>query len=48
MEKVRSGIYVDMKELLRENISPLNELESLNVVATLPAFPGAAKPGVSS
>ena len=44
VEKVQSGIYVEIKELLGDNISLLNELESLNVVTTLPALPGNAKP----
>ena len=51
VEKVQSGIYVEMKELLGDNISLLNELESLNVATTLPALPGTAKPrlrGVST
>ena len=40
VEKVQSGIYVEMKELLGDNISLLN---SLNVVTTLPGLPGPAK-----
>ena len=51
VEKVQSGFYVEMKELLGDNISLLNELESLNVATTLPALPGTAKPwlrGVST
>ena len=34
---MQSGIYVEIKELLGDNISLLNELKSLNVVTTLPA-----------
>ena len=51
VEELHSGIYVEMKELLGGNISLLNELESLNVVTTLLALSGTAKPrlrGVSS
>ena len=44
VEKLHSGIYVEMKELLGGNISLLNELESLNVVTTLSALPSTAKP----
>ena len=44
VDKVRSGTYVDMKELLGDNISLLKQLESLNISATLPALPGTLKP----
>lgn len=42
--KVLSGAYVDMKELLSDNISLLQQLESFNMTATLPALPAAMKP----
>ena len=35
VEKVQSGIYVEMKELLEDNTSLLNELESLTVPTTI-------------
>ena len=44
VDKVRSGAYVDMKELLGDNISLLSQLESLNIAQTLPALPGSMKP----
>ena len=44
VSKVLSGVYVDMKELLGDNIALLQQLESLNMVTTLPALPGVMKP----
>ena len=44
VDKVLSGAYVDMKELLGDNISLLSQLESLNIAQTLPALPGSMKP----
>ena len=44
VDKVCSGVYVDMKELLRDNIALLRQLEGLNIATTLPALPGALKP----
>ena len=41
VDKVCSGAYVDMKELLGDNISLLRQLESLNIAQTLPALPGS-------
>ena len=38
---MQSGIYIEVKGLLGDNISLLNELEILNVVTTLP---GTTKP----
>ena len=42
-DKVCSGSYVDMKELLGDNISLLSQLEGLNISATLPAHPDSMK-----
>ena len=41
VDKVCSGAYVDMKELLGDNILLLSQLESLNIAPTLP---GSKKP----
>ena len=44
VDKVCSGAYVDMKELVGDNISLLSQLESLNIAPTLLALPGSMKP----
>lgn len=44
VEKVRSGVYVEMRELLSDNISLIQQLDALNVQCTLPVFPGVMKP----
>lgn len=44
VQKVQSGTYIDMKEMLGDNIALLHQLEALNVSATLPALPGAMRP----
>lgn len=44
VDKVRSRVYVDLKELLGDNISLLSRLESVNTLTTLPAMPGVMKP----
>ena len=44
VDRVQSGAYVDMKELLGDNISLLQQLEAMNMTATLPALPGSMKP----
>ena len=44
VDKVQSGAHVDMKELLGDNISLLQQLEALNVTTTLPVLPGVMKP----
>ena len=44
VNKVLAGSYVDMKELLGDNISLLQQLEGLNTMPTLPALPGSMKP----
>ena len=44
VDKVCSGAYVNMQELLGDNISLLSQLESLNIAQTLPALPGSMKP----
>ena len=43
-DRVCSGAYVEMRDLLGDNISLLRELESVNIATTLPALPGTMKP----
>ena len=43
-DRVCSGAYAEMRDLLGDNISLLRELESVNIATTLPALPGTMKP----
>ena len=44
VEKVQSGQFVEMRELLTDNISLLQQLDALNIQCALPALPGLMKP----
>lgn len=44
VDKVRAGQFVEMRELLTDNISLLQQLETFNTQYTLPALPGALRP----
>lgn len=44
VEKIQSGQYVEMKELLTDNISLLQQLDAVNVQYGLPALPGLMRP----
>ena len=43
-DRVCSGVYVEMRDLLGDNISLLRKLESVNIATTLPALPDTMKP----
>lgn len=44
VDKVRSGQFIEMRELLTDNISLLQQLESFNSQLTMPSLPGTLKP----
>ena len=44
VEKIRSGRFVEMRELLTDNVSLLQQLDALNVQCALPILPGVKKP----
>lgn len=44
VDKVRSGQFVEMREMLTDNIALLQQLETFNGQCILPTLPGALKP----
>ncbi len=44
VDKVRSGQFVDMRDLLTDNVSLLQQLETFGGHCSVPALPGALKP----
>ncbi len=44
VEKIRAGHFVEMRDLLTENISLLQQLETLGNNPTIPSLPGMLKP----
>ena len=44
VDRIRSGRYVDFRDLLSDNISLLQQLETFNSQYPLPALPGSLKP----
>lgn len=44
VEKVRSGLFVEMRELAADNISLMQQLEGFSAQCTVPGLPGALKP----
>ena len=44
VDRVRSGLFVEMRDLLSDNISLLQQLEMVNSQCTLPALPGLMRP----
>lgn len=44
VDKVRSGQYVDMRDLMTDNISLLQQLEAVGSQGAFPALPGVLKP----
>lgn len=46
VDKVRSGQFVEMRELMTDNRSLLQQLASLNTQCSLPALPGVLRPSL--
>ena len=44
MDKIKSGQFVHMKELLVDNIHLLQQLEAVQGLSLLPGLPGVARP----
>ena len=44
VDKVRSGQYMDMKDLLLDNVSLLEQLDTLGGPHASPSLPGTLKP----
>lgn len=44
VEKVQSGKFVEMRELLTDNITLLQQLDVMNMQCSLPALPGVMRP----
>ena len=44
VDKIRSGQFVEMRELMADNISLMQQLEGFSAQCTVPALPGALKP----
>lgn len=44
VDRIRSGQFVEMRDLLADNMALLQQLDTLNVPCALPAIPGHLKP----